>query len=195
MYLTQYDNILKAAELGRTSDRVQAVKVDDLTLDRAYKVLTDPHTLKHVIRTSHIMAFPNCLPVPKSKKYLRKIATQSNICCTFKTGPPAGVAQGISFSWVMFGHLFVNLEVYIFAYDHVDIVLAHLTRHLQHFAGVIGKDARVAVRFYFPTQIDKEIVKDFLMPSLGKNRISKVHPMEFAIIESHPKPQGIKSYL
>ena len=79
-------------------------------------------------------------------------------------------------------------------YEHVDVLLAHLVKHLEHIAAHVLPDAHVGIRIKFPADMDKEKVKRFLYPAFGATKVNKVHPEEYSLVAT-TAPVEVRSNL
>lgn len=172
-------SVRKAAECGATDPRVVPIEVKHLNNDEAFTLLMDKQTQEFVLRDSVIQAFNNCLPITRHPKHLRRLVTQSTICASYKSD--GNTVSGVSYSTVVPAPCGVISNIYIHVFDHVDFALAHLTQHLAHTACVVPEQLKVGFRIIFPADIDKEVVKEFLLPHFGQTKVSKVHPVEYVI--------------
>ena len=188
VYVVDPRKIAQAEAACRDHTKRWSLKAEALSPDRAYQVLSDQYTLDQVLRPSVLIAFCNWLPLPKTHKNLRKIASQSKVFASFKAN--SNKINGISYMTMIRGPVHINCSIFIYAYEHADIVLAHLTENLHHLLNVVPCNDTVACRLTFPCEIDKEVIKQFLLPTLGKNRVVKVHPLEYSILWKESEPQS-----
>ena len=187
-YIVDPTKVARAEAACREHTKKWSMRVEALSQDKAYQVLSDQYTLDNVLRPSALPAFCNSLPLPKTHKNLRKIASLSNVFASFKA--ESTKANGISHMTMIRGPVHINCNVYIYAYEHADVVLAHLAENLHQVSQVVPANATVAFRVCFPCEIDKEVIKEFLFPTLGKNRVGKVHPLEYGLVWKDSEPQS-----
>ena len=187
-YIVGPTKIAQAEAACRDHTKRWSLKAKALSPDRAYQVLSDQYTLDYVLRPSILTAFCNWLPLPKTHKNLRKIAALSNVFASFKVN--SNKINGISYMTMIRGPVHINCNICVYVYEHADIVLAHLAENLHHVLRVVPCDVTVGFRLSFPCEIDKEVIKQFLLPTLGKNRVGKVHPLEYSILWKESEPQS-----